>query len=161
MKKTVVMLAFAVPFLFASCGGGEAKTEVKEEAKTEAPAESEAGDDASYDASRGIGEYDNIEAGPLDKAMADKGKNVAQTKCFSCHKATSEKLVGPGWAGVTQRRTLHWIMNFITNPDPNIDKDPEVQKQLEECLVRMPNQNLAENDARSIVEFMRQNDGAK
>ena len=42
-----------------------------------------------------------------------------------------------------------------------IDKDPEVQAQLEICLVRMPNQNLAEEEARSIVEFMRQNDGAK
>jgi len=52
-------------------------------------------------------------------------------------------------------------MNFITNPDPMIDKDPEVQAQLELCLVRMPNQNLAENEAREIVEFMRQNDGAK
>jgi hypothetical protein len=52
-------------------------------------------------------------------------------------------------------------MNFITNPDPMIDKDPEVQAQLELCLVRMPNQNLAENEARQIVEFMRQNDGAK
>jgi mono/diheme cytochrome c family protein len=160
MKKTVVMLAFAVPFLFASCGGGEAKNEVKEEVKTEAPAAEETAD-GDYDSERGIGNFDNIEAGALDKAMADKGKGIAQTKCFSCHKPTTEKLVGPGWAGVTQRRTLHWIMNFITNPDPNIDKDPEVKKQLEECLVRMPNQNLAENDARSIVEFMRQNDGAK
>ena len=52
-------------------------------------------------------------------------------------------------------------MNFITDPDPMIDKDPEVQKQLETCLVRMPNQSLEEKDAREIVEFMRQNDGAK
>jgi len=32
---------------------------------------------------------------------------------------------------------------------------------LEICLVRMPNQNLADLEAREIVEFMRQNDGAK
>jgi hypothetical protein len=30
---------------------------------------------------------------------------------------------------------------------------------LEICLVKMPNQSLAENDARSILEFMRKNDG--
>jgi len=52
-------------------------------------------------------------------------------------------------------------MNFITNPDPMIDKDPEVQAQLELCLVRMPNQNLVETEARELVEYMRQNDGAK
>ena len=93
--------------------------------------------------------------------MAKNGKSISETKCFSCHKTTDERLVGPGWKDVTKRRTAHWIMNFITDPDPMIDKDPEVQKQLETCLVRMPNQSLEEKDAREIVEFMRQNDGAK
>jgi mono/diheme cytochrome c family protein len=117
----------------------------------------------SYDPKRGEGTFDesNVTIGALDAAVASKGKAVAETKCFSCHKTTDEKLVGPGWKGVTERRTPHWIMNFITNPDPMIDKDPNVQSQLEQCLVRMPNQNLAAEEARSIVEFMRQNDGAK
>src|SRR5690554_982214 len=78
--------------------------------------------------------------------------------CLSCHKLTSERLVGPGWAGVTERRTPEWIMNFITNPDPMIDKDPELQAQLEVCLVRMPNQNISDDEARQILEFMRKND---
>lgn len=52
-------------------------------------------------------------------------------------------------------------MNFITNPDAMIDKDPELQAQLEICLVRMPNQNLSEEDARNILEFMRKNDGVQ
>lgn len=52
-------------------------------------------------------------------------------------------------------------MNFITNPDPMIDKDPAVQAQYELCLVRMPNQGLTDDDARHILEFMRQNDGVK
>ena len=46
-------------------------------------------------------------------------------KCSSCHKLTDEKLVGPGWKGVTERQKPEWIMNFITNPDPMIDKDPK------------------------------------
>jgi hypothetical protein len=40
-----------------------------------------------------------------------------------------------------------------------IEKDTAAQKMLEECLVRMPNQNLADDEARSVLEFMRQNDG--
>ena len=52
-------------------------------------------------------------------------------------------------------------MNFITNPDPMIEKDPAVQAQLELCLVRMPNQNLSDAEARNILEFMRRNDGVK
>lgn len=118
---------------------------------------------ASYDPSRGEGKYDasNVQAGALDAAMADQGKAISATKCNSCHKMTDERLVGPGWKGVTERRSLHWLMNFITNPDPMIEKDPELQAQLEICLVRMPNQNLNDSEARSIVEFMRSNDGVK
>jgi hypothetical protein len=93
--------------------------------------------------------------------MVTTGESISGTKCTSCHKLTEERLVGPGWKGVTERRTPYWIMNFITNPDPMIEKDPEVQAQLELCLVRMPNQSLTDEDARSIVEFMRKNDGAK
>lgn len=70
-------------------------------------------------------------------------------------------MVGPGWEGVTKRRKPEWIMNFITNPDPMIDKDPELQAQLELCLVRMPNQNVTDQEAREILEFMRKIDGVK
>lgn len=42
-----------------------------------------------------------------------------------------------------------------------IDKDPELQAQLEVCLVRMPNQNIADDEARQILEYMRKNDGIK
>lgn len=52
-------------------------------------------------------------------------------------------------------------MNFITNPDAMIDKDPKVQAQPEICLVRIPNQGLSDDDARNLLEFMWQNDGVK
>jgi cytochrome c1 len=42
-----------------------------------------------------------------------------------------------------------------------IEKDPVVQAQLELCLVRMPNQNLSDSEARDIYEYMRKNDGVK
>ena len=37
----------------------------------------------------------------------------------------------------------------------------ELQKQLEICLVRMPNQGLNETEARQVLEYMREIDGAK
>ena len=82
-------------------------------------------------------------------------------KCAGCHKLTDEKLVGPGWKGVTARHTAEWIMNFSTNTDEMLDKDPKAQAQLEICLVRMPNQNVSDDDARNLYEFMRKNDGVK
>ncbi|HMN32397.1 MAG: c-type cytochrome [Chitinophagaceae bacterium] len=161
-KKLIIALLFATPLFFVACGGGESTEDNTSSSAVEAPKEA-SNDVASYDPQRGEGKFDasNVKIGALDAAMATKGKAISETKCFSCHKLSDEKLVGPGWKGVTSRREPHWIMNFITNPDAMIDKDPEVQAQLELCLVRMPNQNLADEEAREIVEFMRQNDGVK
>jgi hypothetical protein len=50
---------------------------------------------------------------------------------------------------------------MITNVDMMLDTDPEAQKLLEQCMVRMPNQNLSKEDARTVLEFMRSNDGEK
>ena len=163
--KLIYLSIFASTLMFSSCGNAnkpETGAETNNTTSTETPTE-EKKEAGSYDPKRGEGKYDesNVKLGAIDEALASKGESVASTKCNSCHKLTEEKLVGPGWKGVTSRRTAHWIMNFITNPDPMIDKDPEVQAQLELCLVRMPNQSLTDDDARNILEFMRKNDGVK
>ena len=109
---------------------------------------------------KGIGKYQNVElTHPLDETMVTAGKNVYDVKCSACHKTTGEKLVGPGFKGVTDRRTPEWIMNFVTNTEEMIAKDTAAQNMLEVCLVKMPNQGLSETDARSVLEFMRKNDG--
>ncbi len=98
---------------------------------------------------------------PLDGAMATAGNETYKLKCSACHRLNTEKLVGPGWSGVTTRHKPEWIMNFTVNPDEMLNKDPKAIAMLEECLVRMPNQNLTEQDARAVFEFMRKNDGEK
>jgi len=98
---------------------------------------------------------------PLNKDWIAAGKADYELKCLASHKLTNEKLVGPGWAGVTKKREPLWIMNMITNVEMMLEKDPEAQKLLEECLVRMPNQNISPEEARKIIEFMRSNDGEK
>lgn len=98
---------------------------------------------------------------PLNQEWVVAGKGIYDVKCQSCHKLTDERLVGPGWKGVTKRREPNWIMNMITNVDMMLEKDAEAQKLLEQCLVRMPNQNLDKQQARNVLEFMRSNDGEK
>jgi len=159
MKK--IFLSVMAAIALCSCGGGQDNTETAANETTVENA-GPADGNPSYDPNRGEGKFTSVELGPaLDAAMADEGNKVYDVKCASCHKLTDERLVGPGWSGVTSRRKPEWIMNFITNTDAMIDKDPAVQAQLEICLVRMPNQSLQDTEARQLLEFMRKNDGVK
>jgi mono/diheme cytochrome c family protein len=109
---------------------------------------------------KGIGQYSKITlTHPLDTAMVATGKGIFDSKCMACHKLTDEKLVGPGWKGITDRRAPEWIMNFITNTNVMLDSDLVAQQLMVTCVTRMPSQNLTAEQARAILEFMRKNDG--
>lgn len=164
MKKIITALMInTLLALIVACNSNPTKEDFSTNEETsETPSATTENGNPSYDPKRGEGKFTKVDIGAtLDNAMATAGEKIAGVKCSSCHKTTEEKLVGPGWKGVTTRRSPEWIMNFITNTDAMIDKDPEAQAQLEICLVRMPNQSLTDDDARSLLEFMRKNDGVK
>jgi cytochrome c5 len=156
MKSTslfLTTLAFTGAILFAACGEGvkEAKPlDVQELTKNQPE---------THGAQ--IKEGDITVTNPLNAEWVTGGKNIYELKCQSCHRLTEEKLVGPGWKNVTKRRQPVWIMNMATNVDMMLETDAEAQKLLEQCMVRMPNQNLSKDDARKVLEFMRNNDGEK
>jgi cytochrome c2 len=152
MKKLFVIVSLAL--IVAACAGG-GNSDSKDPAQQPAAGETKTADTKSYDPDRGEGKFTDVKISEkLDGAMAARGEKLADLKCTSCHKLTNEKLVGPGWAGVTTRHKPEWIMNFMTNTDAMIDKDPKAQAMLEICMVRMPNQNLSDNDARDLLEFL-------
>lgn len=163
MKQLVAIFFFSA--FMASCGNDKSyNTDSTDNgAVSTKPPEGKTGDDnPSYDPHRGEGKFTTVDLGTgLNTTLAENGNKVYSVKCAGCHKLTGEKLVGPGWLGVTSRHRPEWILNFITNTDAMINKDPKMQAQLEICLVRMPNQNLADEDARNLLEFMRKNDGVK
>ena len=160
-------LFFAVTvagFLFFSCGSG-----TDDASKDNPPDNANKATDSSAntaattgDESKGVGKFQNVElTHPLDQKMIVGGKSVYDLKCASCHKLTDEKLVGPGWKGVTDRRSPEWVMNFVTNTEEMLEKNQTAKNLYEVCLVKMPNQNLSDDDARHVLEFMRNNDGKK
>ena len=156
MRKTpLFFLGIILALAVASCGGSD-KTE---ENPYQAPTPPAPANPSSSGGASGVGKFTNVElTHPLDQAMVDKGKSTYEVKCASCHKLSDEKLVGPGWKGVTDRRTPEWIMNFVTNTDEMLDKDAEAKAMMEVCMVRMPNQHLTDEEARQTLEFMRKND---
>lgn len=159
MKKLIYLSILA--FVAFACNNSNNENTKSEESAATNQAET-SNDNPSYDPNRGEGPYSKVDvSASLDVAKADAGEKIYTVKCAACHKLTDEKLVGPGWKGVTNRHTAEWIMNFVSNPDDMLTKDPKAQAMLEICLVRMPNQNLVGDDARNVYEFMRKNDGVK
>jgi mono/diheme cytochrome c family protein len=113
--------------------------------------------------SKGVGKFTEIKVGKtVDAALAAKGKELFQTSCTACHTATDQRLVGPGLKGITKIRTPEWIMNMITDPAKMTHNDAVAKALLEEFNnVQMTNQNVGDDGARAILEFLRQNDGVK
>jgi len=154
MKRLAVFLAFALAIFTYACGGsGDTSSEGKAAPKSMV-------DEPKPDDGKGIGEIKEVSLNnPLKPNMVETGKAIYEMKCAACHKLSDQRVVGPGWKGVTERRKPEWIMNMTTNVDVMLEEDPAAREMLKECLVRMPNQNLSIGDARDVLEFMYANDG--
>jgi mono/diheme cytochrome c family protein len=162
MKKNHLLPALVITvitsFFIYGCGGGS--TQATSSDSTANSANSASATQSATNDAKGTGKFTDVKlTHPLDQGMVAQGKAIYDVKCNACHKLTSDKLVGPGWKGVTDRRKPEWIMNFVTNTDEMLSKDTAAQAMVERCMVRMPNQHLTDDDARHILEFMRNNDG--
>src|SRR3989344_1614312 len=118
MKKVLVLSILGLFMLTSSCGEDNPQKEQSASVEPTKAETEQTTENPTYDPHRGEGKFTDITIEErLNSQMATDGKKVFDVKCSSCHKITDEKLVGPGWAGVTTRRQPSWIMNFITNPD--------------------------------------------
>ena len=134
MKK-LLLFTTGLMFLLISCGGGSKEEEF---------------DHVKY----GYGPITKVALGPIDQALADKGKSTFEVKCTACHKIET-RYVAPKLGGVTKRRTPEFIMNMILNPAEMVQKNPETKKLLAEYNVAMTFQNVTKDDARAILEYFR------
>ena len=156
-RKFYFVIAVFISLLIIKCGPNKQKENQNDKTSTDNKDTVVISQGAN---SKGIGRFSNVQlTHPLDENMITKAEPIYNSKCIACHKLTDEKLVGPGWKGVTDRRTSEWIMNFITNTQVMLDKDLQAQSDLVTCIVRMPNQDLTDEQARQMLEFMRKNDG--
>ena len=152
MKHLILGIVSIV--LFFSCGSN--KEDIKSKITTSEPKKEVP---QSIAEGKGIGEIKEVKLNdPLDQDMVKRGQSISDMKCAACHRYTAQRVVGPGWAGITSKRKPEWIMNMITNVEAMLEEDPTAQALLEECLTRMPNQNLSIGDARDVLEFMYKND---
>lgn len=117
-------------------------------------------DTSSHSSAIGIGEVTHIRLNDtLNSDMVARGQQIYEQKCVSCHQLDSERSIGPGWEGLTSRRSPEWIMNMATNSEVMTQFDSTAIKMVEDCKVMMPDQDLSLGEARDVLEFMFAMDG--
>ena len=148
MRKLFIPLALAG--LILSCG--EKKEEKKEgfemnRTKKEVKAEPVSEGVPVDMNNKGVGPIKSVTfADEIDAELAAKGQKTFSTICVACHMA-EQRLIGPALKGVFERRSPEWVMNMILNPDGMLKEDPIAKALL--------NQNLSEDDARAVAEYLR------
>ncbi|HIP32315.1 MAG TPA: cytochrome c [Crocinitomicaceae bacterium] len=158
MKIKILSLLTITTLFFASCGGEEKAKEVVNEVKEEVTENIEEAVEATGDmANIGIGPITSVELGDLDADLADEGKEIYKTNCTACHKF-GKRYIGPALEGLLERRSPEWVMNMMLNPKEMITKDPIAMELLAEYSTQMADQQLSEDDARAILEFIRTKD---
>ena len=157
MKKALTFVAAAL--LLTSCG--EKKEEkkdsfevsrTKEQPKTETTS---AAVPVDMD-NKGVGPITSVTFdAEIDMELAKAGEAKYNAICTACH-MIGQRMIGPDLTGVYERRSPEWVMNMILNPDGMLKEDPIAQALLKEYNnAIMLNQNLSEEEARALAEYLR------
>lgn len=160
-------LSYAISFFFfallISCGETKEKEETNQIKiggnKTETPKETAAtssAEDMVDLTNKGVGPVSSLTLNEtIDDNMVAAGAEVFKTKCTACHKI-GKKFIGPAPNGILERRTPEWVMNMILDPEGMVKNDPLAKQLLIDYNGSpMANQNLTEDEARSILEYFR------
>jgi len=106
---------------------------------------------------QGIGPIRNMgELPPLDATLVATGEDSFTLFCSACHKFP-ERYIGPELGEVLSRRTPEFVMNMMLNANEMVQRHPVVRELLAEYYTPMAQQNVTEEDARAILEYIRAN----
>lgn len=149
--RSILTLIVSVFFL-AACSSGEQKNGTDSSSSSSS---SSANGLTQFQEKHGIGPYtEEISLGEIDQSMVTEGDKIFEQNCSACHKI-DERYVGPELGNVLNRRSATFVMNMILNPDGMVKKHPEVKAMLAQYYTPMPNQNLSQDQARAVLEYLR------
>lgn len=164
MTKKIFKLGIlaALTTCLVSCGGGDNQEAVdppsydNEETTATAIEEKVAASERITLDDKGVGKVKNLELpAEIDMEMAAAGEALYKTNCTACHKP-DKRFIGPAPKGILERRSPEWIMNMILDPKLMVEQDQCAKDLLVEFNgAAMSNQNLTEEQARSILEYFR------
>jgi len=148
-RSIAALLAiFIINVVLAGCGA-------KEETQAEREARWVEGRMTSFEYEHGIGPVtQEPELGPIDPAMAAKGKELFIQKCATCHYLDMKK-TGPPLRDVTKRRSAAYVLNQVQNPEKMGKLHPDGKKLVAQYMQYMTIQGITPEIARQLLEFLR------
>jgi cytochrome c5 len=156
MKKTL-LLAFALALV--SCGDSTKKEESKgfEMSRTNSQTVTKETVSVPVDLkNKGIGPISSYSfSNEINTELSAQGKSVYDSKCTACHMA-NQRMIGPDLSGVYDRRSPEWVLNLLLNTNEMLKEDPisiALLKEYNNAI--MNNQNLSEQEAKAVAEYLR------
>ena len=144
----------ATVVILTGCGGG------KEAGETQATSTST----TTSSAAGAVTLPADLDQGPraaaseADDAKAKLGEALFQNKgCSACH-GFGKRVSCPDLQGVSMRRTAKWMEYQILHPDVMTKQDPTARALFAQYSMQMPKQGLTEDEARSVIEFLKHKD---
>jgi len=92
-----------------------------------------------------------------DGRAQQTGQQEYQTFCAACHTIGSGRLIGPDLAGVHERRSEQWLLEFVQSSQSMVERgDPDAVAILEEYSgLLMPDSPLSEPQIRDVLSYLR------
>jgi cytochrome c len=148
LARPVLVLSMALAA--SACGGAADESAAGDRTgRTDAT-----GELTSEQMEKGIGPVRDLELEAFDASLSARGEEIFTLKCSACHRA-ADRYVGPALGDVLSHRTPEYVMNMMLNPAEMLEKHPEAKRMLAEYMTPMPNQNLTQEDARAVLEYLR------
>lgn len=110
---------------------------------------------SSWEMEHGIGPFtEGMEIAALDPARVEKGKQIFVNKCATCHYLDFKK-TGPPLREVAKKRSAHYVLNQILNPEQMGKMHPYGKQLVAQYAQFMTIQGITHDDAYALLDFLR------
>ena len=88
-----------------------------------------------------------------------RGEQLFRTRCANCHSLTGKEsagALGPDLLGVTQRREINWLLDWLKAPEQMLAKQDPIAIALFKQYnnVAMPNMRLNQQEGMDLIEYL-------
>lgn len=93
----------------------------------------------------------------LANPPVEEGKSIFLSRCAACHNV-NKQLTGPALAGIHERRSIEWIVNFVSSSQSMIrggDKDAIAVFEKFNKVPMPDHSDLTEENIKNIVEYIK------